>query len=349
MSPSPSTALATTNDDDRSSAADLSGVRKVAVLLMSLGPERASTLLREFDDQDIEAVLVEITQMEDLDHEIVDEVVEDFARSATDRRGMVEGGLPYARRLLEVCVGGTGADAMLDRLVAAPRFAFLDSLKPAELVSFLAEEHPQAIAVVLAHLTPDRAARVLGGLDEAVQREVAVRIATMDRTNPAAIDAIEAALSRKTDELQAAAEIDTVGGVEHLIALLSRSEKTVEKAVVEELELVDAEMAEEVRAKLFRFEDIVSLEDRSVQLVLRQVDTRGLAVALKGASDEVSSKVFTNMSARAAENLEEEISLLGNIRNKEVNEARTNVVKVIRQLEDSGDIVIDRGLDDDDE
>ena len=303
---------------------------------------------RELDDDEIEAVLLEITRMEDLDGSLVNGVVEDFARTANQRRDMLEGGLPYARRLLEVCVGESGAEAMLGRLVVAPRFDFLAAISPATLVTFLADEHPQTIAVVLAHLVPDRAARVLGALDEAVQREVAVRIAKMERTNPAALDAIETALRRKADDLKAAASEGSVGGIEHLIALLARSEKTVERAVVEELEQIDAEMAAEVRAKLFVFEDIVTLEDRAVQQVLRQVDTRGLAVALKGVPDEVRAKVTSNMSSRAAENLEEEISLLGTIRSKEVNEARTAVVKVIRDLEDSGDIVIDRGLDDED-
>ena len=327
---------------------ELSGARKVAVLLMSLGPERASVLLRGLDDHDIEAVLIEITQMDDLDAAVVDGVVEDFARSATSSRSSLSGGLPYARRLLEVCVGEAGAAAMLDRLVVGPRFGFLEPLAAPTLVTFLAEEHPQTIAVVLAHLVPDRAARILGGFEEEVQREVAVRIATMDRTNPAAVDAIEASLARRTEALVATADEASVGGIDHLIALLTRSEKAVEKAVVEALELIDPEMAEEVRAKLFVFEDIVTLEDRAVQQVLRQVDTRGLAVALKGVSDEVKLKVMSNMSSRAAENLAEEIEMLGSIRNKEVAEARTAVVKVIRALEDSGDIVINRGLDDED-
>ena len=340
--------VALTDTGTGEDGSELSGARKVAVLLMSLGPERASVLLRELDDHDIEAVLIEITQMDDLDSDVVDGVVADFARSATSSRTTLSGGLPYARRLLEVCIGEADANAMLDRLVVGPRFGFLDTLDVPTLVTFLAAEHPQTIAVVLAHLVPDRAARILGGFEEDVQREVAVRIATMDRTNPAAVDSIEASLARKTEALISVSAEASVGGVEHLIALLARSEKAVEKAVVEALELIDPEMAEEVRAKLIVFEDIVTLEDRAVQQVLRQVDTRGLAVALKGVSDEVQQKVMSNMSQRAAENLGEEISMLGSIRNKEVAEARTAVVKVIRALEDSGDIVINRGLDDED-
>ena len=344
---SPSTTPATIEPPEAVDATELSGARKVAVLMMSLGAERASVLLRELDDNDIEAVLVEITQMDELDAGTINHVVEDFARNATSRRSSLEGGLPYARRLLEVCVGESDAEAMLDRLVVAPRFSFLEPLDAPTLQSFLVDEHPQTIAVVLAHLAPERAARVLGGLDETVQREVAVRIATMDRTNPAAIAAIEGALSRKTEALAAVVVEDSVGGIDHLIALLGRSERSVERAVVDALELVDAEMAEEVRAKLFVFEDIVNLDDRAVQQVLRQVDTQGLATALKGVADNVRLKVTSNMSSRAADNLTEEISMLSNVRPKEIAEARTAIVKAIRTLEDSGEIVIDRGLDDD--
>ena len=324
----------------------MSGARKVAVLLMSVDTERAARMLRQLAPDEVAAVVVELEQLQHLDADMVDQVIADFARSANDRRGSLEGGAGFARELLELSLGVDGAALIFQRLGASKRFGFLQSLDIATLVSLLVEEHPQTIAVVLAYLAPDRAARILAGFEEAVQCEVAVRVATMDRTNPSAIDAIESALEARTHAMLAERATGGVGGVDSLIAMLTRSDKATEKAVIAELELLDPEMAEEVRTKLFVFEDIVSLEDRAVQQILRQVDTRGLAVALKGTEDVVRDKVLSNMSSRASENLLEEISMLSGIRAAEVRESRLAIVKVIRTLEDSGDIVINRGTDD---
>lgn len=325
---------------------DMPGVRKVAVLLMSLDTDRAAKLIRELDPDDVAAVAVELEQMKNLAAPTIDGVIEDFARTAAERRGDVQGGAGYVRHLLEISLGADGAAEVYDQLGGNERFAFLQNFDIPTLVTMLADEHPQTIAVVLAHLAPDRAARILGGFEEAVQCEIGIRVATMERTNAAAVDAIEAALRERADELLAQQSDGSVGGVESLIAMLTRSDKATERAVLAELEQIDPEMAEEVRAKLFTFEDIVSLEDRAVQQILRQVDTRGLAVALKGVEEVVRNKVLGNMSSRASENLLEEIDMLKGIRAADVKEARTEIVKVIRTLEDSGDIVINRGIDD---
>lgn len=322
------------------------GIRKVAVLLMSLDTDRAAKLIRELDPDDVAAVAVELEQMQNLPSPTIDHVIADFARTAAERRGDVQGGSAYVRRLLELSLGPDGAAEVFDQLGGNERFAFLTSFDIPTLVAMLTDEHPQTIAVVLAHLAPDRAARILGGFEEALQCEVGIRIATMERTSAPAVDAIETALRLRTEDLLAEQGVGGVGGVESLIAMLTRSDKATERAVLAELELIDPEMAEEVRAKLFTFEDIVSLDDRAVQQILRQVDTRGLAVALKGVEDVVRNKVLGNMSSRASENLLEEIDMLTGVRAADVKEARTDVVKVIRVLEDSGDIVINRGIDD---
>ena len=324
----------------------MSGARKVAVLLMSIGGERAARILRELDDSERDEVLAEIAGIGDLGHDVVNEVISDFAVAANDRRGVVEGGPGVARELLTVSFGAEEANAMMERLSVAPRFSFLLDLDTAALVDLLAVEHPQTVAVVLAYLPPDRAARLLNGFDEPLQRDVAVRIATMDRGNAASVDAIEENLARRAAEMQAVADGESVGGLKGLIALLTKSEKSVERAVVEALEALSPEMADEVRANLFVFEDVVTLDDRAVQQILRQVDTRGLAVALKGAPDEVAHKVKSNMSSRAAENLVEEIEMLPPTRAADIKEARAEIVKVIRMLEDQGDIQINRGVDD---
>jgi len=324
---------------------DMPGVRKAAVLLMSLDTDRAAKVLRELDPRDVHALAVELEQMKQLPTPTIDDVIEDFARTAAERRE-ARGGVEYVRRLLELSLGSDGAAGIIEQLDGNERFGFLQEFDIATLVTMLADEHPQTIAVVLAHLAPDRAARILGGFEEAVQCEIGIRVATMERTNSDAVDAIEAALRQRANDLKALQSEGSVGGVPSLIAMLTRSDKATERAVLAELELIDPEMAEEVRAKLFTFEDIVSLDDRAVQQILRQVDTRGLAVALKGVDDVVRDKVLKNMSSRASENLLEEIDMLKGVRAADVKESRTEIVKVIRTLEDSGDIVINRGLDD---
>lgn len=327
-------------------ADDMTGPRKVAVLIMSLDETRAAKLLRELDPADVAAVVAELEQLEHLPAMTIDQVIEDFARTAVERRGGAHHRNGYARQLVEMSLGADAAAEVYDHLEPQERFGFLQPFDVPTLVTMLGDEHPQTIAVVLAHLAPDRAARVLGGFDEAVQCEIGIRIATMERAHAAAIDAIEDALRLRADELLARQSETSVGGVEGLIALLTRSEKATERAVLAELEQLDPEMAEEVRAKLFTFEDIVTLDDRAVQQILRQVDTRSLAVALKGIDDEVRDKVLRNMSSRASENLLEEIDMLKGIRAADVKDSRGEIVKVIRTLEDAGDIVINRGIDD---
>lgn len=324
--------------------AGLNGVQKVAVLLMGLDRTRAARLLRELAPEEVSAVAQELERTAYVAAPTIDGVIEDFARSAIAQRGDVRVTQADVRELLELSLGEQGAAAVIGQSDAR-RFRFLDAFDVPTLLEILVDEHPQTIAVVLAHLSPDRAARVLAGFDEERQRDLGIRVATMERTNPAALDAIETALEVRAEALLAERGENRVGGTESLIAMLSRSDKNTERAVLAELEQIDPAMAEEIRAKLFTFEDIVTLDDRAVQQILRQVDTRGLAVALKGAEEATRSKVLKNMSSRAAENLLEEIDMLRGVRAADVAVARAEIVKIIRTLEDSGDIVIDRGID----
>ncbi|MFN8051658.1 MAG: flagellar motor switch protein FliG [Acidimicrobiales bacterium] len=337
--------MSSTGSLEVAGTAEMSGVRKVAVLLMSLDTDRAARLLRELESEDVAAVVAELQQLNDLEAPTIDGVIEDFARTAARQRGGARGGSDFVHRLLVASLGPDGADGVYELLEDHRRFGFLDAFDVPTLVTMLADEHPQTIAVVLAHLAPDRAARILGGFEEAVQCEIGIRIATMERTNAGAIDAIESALRLRAEAILAEKSAGGVGGVESLIALLTKSDKATERAVLAELEQLDPAMAEEVRAKLFTFEDIVTLDDRAVQQILRQVDTRGLAIALKGTEEVVRDKVLKNMSSRASENLLEEIDMLKGIRAADVKDARGEIVKVIRTLEDSGDIVINRGID----
>jgi flagellar motor switch protein FliG len=237
---------------------------------------------------------------------------------------------------------------MLDRLAASMvemPFEFLRRADPRQILSFIQDEHPQTIALVLAYMTPDHAAMVMSGLSEELQRDVSHRLAVMDQTSPDVIEHVEQILERKLSSVLQPTELSSVGGVQSLVDILNQSDRATERLILEGLERNDAELADEVRQRMFVFEDIAGLDDRSIQLVLRQVDTKELAVALKGVRADVRDAITRNMSERAVANLVEEIDLLGPVRLKTVEEAQGGVVRVVRSLEESGQLVLSRSAD----
>jgi flagellar motor switch protein FliG len=255
----------------------------------------------------------------------------------------------FARDLLEASVGSERAADIVGRLSAAfvdMPFKFLQKADPRQVLSFIQEEHPQTIALVLAHMTAPQASQVLSGLAPDLQADVAHRIAVMDRTSPDIIKQVETTLERKLSSVLQPGDLSTVGGLEPLVDIINRADRATERLILEGLASRDPELAEEIRSKMFMFEDIITLEDRSIQLVLRQVETADLATALKGVRDDVRNKVMRNLSERAAENLADEIEMLGPVRLRQVEEAQAKIVQVIRTLEESGQIVIRRGDDD---
>jgi flagellar motor switch protein FliG len=225
-------------------------------------------------------------------------------------------------------------------------FQFLHRADPAQLRSFIIDEHPQVIALVLAHMTPDKASLLLSGLAPDMQADVAHRIAVMDRTSPAIIKAVESTLERRLSSMLQPSESSRVGGLEPLVNIINRSDRSTERQIVEGLEALDPMLADEVKSKMFMFEDVVTLEDRSIQLVLREVDSAELALALKGVPDAVRDKITKNLSERAATNLIEEVELLGTVRLRQVEEAQQNIIRIIRRLEEQGQIMVRRGSDD---
>ena len=327
---------------------DDSGIRKAAILLVQLGHESAAKVLSHLRESEVEAVSSEISRLESLGAEETDAVITEFHQLASARANIVNGGPDFARALLEESLGRERADSIMERLAAASRrlpFQFLHRADPRQVLSFITGEHPQVIAVILAHMPSDRATMVLSGLDPERQADVAHRIAVMDRTSPEVLGALEAALERKTSSVLQPSDFSTVGGLEPLIDIINRSDRATERLIVEALEQRDPALAEEVKSRMFMFDDILLLEDRDMQLVLRQVESSELAMALKGVSDEVRAKVTTNMSERAAENLLEEVELLGAVLLRQVEEAQAHVIRTIRSLEDSGEITVRRGAD----
>ncbi|GAB2693961.1 flagellar motor switch protein FliG [Thalassiella azotivora] len=329
----------------------LTGSQKAAALLVQLGKEKAGKVLATMTEPEVEELAAEIVKLGNLPGALADGVIEEFYALMGTGGGGARGGVDVARELLEGSLGRTRTDDLLDRVSSSPGripFAFLREADARQLTNFLANEHPQTIALVLAHLRAEQASLVLSGLRPDLQADVAHRVAVMDRTAPDMIRTVAESLHRRTSSVLSPVEVvSVVGGLQPLVEIINRADPGTEKLILEGLDTLDPALAEQVRSKMFVFDDIITLEDRAVQLVLRQVESAVLATALKGARADVSEKVLSNVSERARENLTEEIDLLGRVRISQVEEARAAVVSVIRSLESAGEIVLRRGEDDD--
>jgi flagellar motor switch protein FliG len=329
-------------------AQKFTGTQKAAILLMQAGKERAATVLRALREQEVAEIMAEVARLHHLEVSEIEEVLNEFSEIHTARAHVAQGGYSTARELLEASFGGSKADEILDNLgvtmVAAP-FEFLRRADTRQVLTYLQDEHPQTIALVLAHMHPDAGAMVLSSLSEELQRDVALRIAKMDRTSPEVIEQVEAILERKLSTVIQQSDFAQAGGLQTLVDILNSSDRGTERLILEGLEQEDGELADEVRNRMFVFEDVQGLDDRSIQLVLRAVDAKELAVALKGVDQKVRNKIMKNMSERAAANLAEEIQLLGPIKLKTVEEAQNGIVRIIRTLEESGQIDMARGSD----
>ncbi|HEX2903042.1 MAG TPA: flagellar motor switch protein FliG [Jatrophihabitans sp.] len=324
----------------------MSGRRKAAILVLQLDRAASARVLAELSDDEIEDLAAEIARAGEVPAEVSAAVLKEFGMLQASGDTVVRGGIEQSRALLMGALGEGRAGAILDRLSSTMfemPFKFLQNADARQLLNFIGDEHPQTIALVLAHVPAPLASRVLAGLDSALQAEVAHRIATMDRTSPDVIHQIESSLERRMANLLVPSELSAVGGVQPLVEIINRADRGTEKMILEGLEQRSPELAEEVRSRMFLFEDLVNLEDRAVQLVLRQVEVASLAVALKGVAANVQTKIMRNMSERAAATLAEEIELLGPVRVQSVEEAQTEVVRVIRELEESGQIMVSRG------
>ncbi|MDT4934669.1 MAG: flagellar motor switch protein FliG [Pseudonocardiales bacterium] len=327
----------------------MTGRQKAAVLVLQLGREASSRVLGELSEAELEELSTEIARIGSVPADVSAAVLGEFAAYLASGASTTRGGLDLARELLLAAVGEKRAEEILDRLsqtfVELP-FAFIQSLDSRQVVSFLSDEHPQTIALVLAHLPAGQASAVLTGLGPELQADVAHRIAVMDRTSPELIRQVESSLERRLSSLGVAGDLSAVGGLRPLVEIINRADRNTERMILEGLEERDPELAEQVRSQMFMFEDLVSLDDRAIQLVLRQVQVSDIATALKGVPDGVRNRIVQNMSERAALNLAEEIEVLGPVRVHVVEEAQAGIVRVIRQLEESGQIVVGRGDED---
>lgn len=328
---------------------ELRGRQKAAIFLIALGPELSAEVFRHLREEEIEQLTFEIATLRNVQPEEKDMVMEEFANMALAQDYISVGGIEYAEKLLEDALGPEKAAEIIQRLTASLHVRPFDLARktdPAHLLSFIQHEHPQTIALIMAYLHPDQAAQILSALPPDGQVEVARRLATLDRTAPEVLEAVESALEKRLSSL-ISLDSTQAGGVDVAAEILNRVDRGTEKLIIETLEEEDPELAEAIRQRLFVFEDIVLLDDRAIQQVVREVDSRDWALALKTASEEVSERIFRNMSKRAAEMLKEEIEYLGPVRLRDVEEAQQKIVGVIRRLEEAGEIIVVRGGADD--
>ena len=327
---------------------EYTGRQKAAIFLVTIGSEISAEIFKYLREDEIETLTFEIARLETIDAEQKDAILQEFQELMMANQFISTGGIDYARELLEKSLGSQKAIDIINRLTSSLQvrpFDFIRRTDPAHLLNFIQQEHPQTIALILAYLEPNKASVILQNLPHEVQSDVARRIATMDRTSPEVLREVERVLEKKLSSLSSE-DYTAAGGVESIVEILNLVDRASEKQIIEALEDEDPELAEEIKKRMFVFEDIVMLDDRAIQKVMREVDSQELAKALKSVDSEVQDKIFKNMSKRAASMLKEDMEYMGPVRLKDVEEAQQKIVSIIRHLEDTGEIVVARAGED---
>ncbi|MBL4937994.1 flagellar motor switch protein FliG [Clostridium sp. YIM B02515] len=327
----------------------LTGVQKAAILFITLGPDAASGIIKKLPESEIQKITYEIANITSVGPEQKEEILDEFIQINKAKDFIIEGGLEYARTLLGKALGAQRAKEIMEKVTEATQqyrpFSIARKADAHQLLNIISNEHPQTISLVLCYLQPDKAGQILSALPEDVQSEVALRIASMNNTSPAVIKEVEKVLDTKLSSV-VKSDMTVLGGVQTLVDILNQVDRTTEKNITEGLEKENAELAEKIKESMFVFEDIITLDDVSIQRVLREVDTKELALALKGCSEEVANAIFRNQSKRAAAALKEDMEFLGPVRLMDVEKAQQKIVSVIRRLDEAGEIVISRGGED---
>ena len=326
-------------------SSEFTSVQKAAILLIALGPEKSALIFKHLKEEEIETLTLEIANTRSVSPQDKEDVLNEFYQVCLAQQYIAEGGIGYARDLLEKALGEDEAQNVITRLTASLQvrpFEFVRKADPSQVLNFIQDEHPQTVAMILSYLAPAQSSMILSALPPEKQSDVAKRIALMDRTSPDIIKEVESVLERKLASL-INQDYTVVGGVDAIVAILNTVDRGTEKHIMETLEIEEPELADEIRKKMFVFEDILLLDDRAIQRVLRDVDNKDLGVALKVANEEVKNVVFKNLSKRLAAMIQEDMEYMGPVRMKDVEEAQQKIVGIIRKLEDSGEIVISRG------
>ncbi len=326
----------------------LSGKVKAAIVLVTLGPEISAEVFKHLTESEIENLTLELANLRKVDPEVRERVMEEFSQLYQAQEYISQGGIDYAREILEKALGPRKATDIIERLTETLQirpFDFARSTDPAQLLNFIQNEHPQTISLVLSYLLPEQAGAILSALPADKQVDIAQRVATMDRTSPEVLTDLESLLEKKISTFMTHGYM-SAGGIDSIVDILNRCDRSTEKTILEALSEEDPELAEEIKRRMFVFEDIIILDDRAIQQVLREVDTKDLALALKTSSEEVADRVYKNMSKRAAEMLKEDIQFMGPVRLRDAEDAQQRIVNVIRRLEEAGEIIVARGSGD---
>ncbi|MCX7632930.1 MAG: flagellar motor switch protein FliG [Turneriella sp.] len=327
---------------------EFTGKQKAAIFLVTIGPEVAGDIMKRLSETEVDTIAYEIARLDKIRPEDKEKVLQEFQELMMAQEFISRGGIEQARAILERALGTQKAIDILNRLTSTLQvrpFDFVRRQDPAQLLNFIQNEHPQTIALILSYLDPPKAAMILSSLDQKVQADVARRIAKMDRTSPEVLREVERVLERKLSTLSNE-DYTMAGGIDVVVEVLNNVDRSTEKSIIEALEAEDPELAEEIKKKMFVFEDIVLLDDKAIQKVLRELDNQDLAKALKAVDTEVQEKIFRNMSKRAAALLREDMEFMGPIRLKDVEDAQQKIVNIIRKLEEDGEIVVARAGED---
>ena len=331
------------------SLTDMTGREKAAILLIALGPEKSAQIFRHLKEAEIESLTLEIANTQTVLPEIRDGVLDEFYQICLAQQYITEGGIAYAKNILEKALGENKAFEVLSKLTVSLQvrpFDFIRKTDASQIINFLQNEHPQTIALILSYLRPKQAAEVIGSLSPDKQSEVARRIALMEGTSPEVIKEVEKVFEKKLSALMTE-DYTQAGGVDAIVEILSAVDRTTEKHIIETLEVEDIELAEEIRRKMFVFEDILALSNRDIQQVLKEVDNKELAIALKGCSEELKNHIFSNLSKRLAGMIQEDMDYMGPIRRSDMEESQQKIVNIVRRLQESGEIIVARGGGDD--
>lgn len=324
---------------------NLTGREKAAMLLITLGPERSAQIFKHLKEEEIEQLTLEIANIRAVSPAEREKVLNEFYQLCLAQQYISEGGIGYAKEILEKALGTEKTMEIINKLTVSLQvrpFDFVRKADPSQVLNFIQSEHPQTIALILAYMKPQQAAQVLSALPQDKQADVAKRIATMDRTSPEIIKEVERVLEKKLSNL-VTEDFTAVGGIQAIVDVLNSVDRGTEKYIMDTLEIEDADLAEDIRKRMFVFEDILQLDNRAIQRFLCEVDNSLLALALKGATEEVQNVIYSNMSKRLADMIREDIEYMGPVRLKDVEEAQQKIVNVIRKLEDAGEIIISRG------
>lgn len=327
----------------------LSGVQKAAILFITLGPEASASIIKRLPEREIQKITFEIANITSVKQEERQEILSEFIEMNKAKDFILEGGLEYARTLLGKALGNQRAEEILEKVTEATQqfrpFSIARKADAHQLLNVISNEHPQTIALILCYLQPDKSAQIMSALSEELQAEVAFRVATMNNTSPVMVKEIEKVLDSKLSSV-IRTESTSIGGIKSLVDILNQVDRTTEKNITEGLEREDAELAEKIKESMFVFEDIITLDDVSIQRILREVDNKELALALKGCSEDVQEVIYRNQSNRAAATLKEDMEFLGPVRLLDVEKAQQKIVSIIRRLDESGEIIMARGGED---